>query len=547
MTAFDRAPSHAKLLEHAYRTKQRTLRQLFDADAGRAKRYTLELPGLAIDYSKQKVDAETLTLLMALVRETDVTQRRDAMFRGERINSTEHRAVLHTALRASAGTRIEVDGRDVVPDVAEVLARMREFARRVRDGEWVGYSGRPIEHVVNIGIGGSDLGPYMACEALGAYGHARLTMHFVSNVDATHLAETLKRTDPATTLFIVASKTFTTQETIANAHSARDWFLKQAPGRAAIAKHFVAVSTNAAEVAKFGIDTANMFGFWDWVGGRYSLWSAIGLPLMLYVGADAFGEFLAGGRSMDVHFREAPLEANAPVLLGAIGIWNANFLGCDSLAVIPYDQYLHRLPAYLQQLDMESNGKGTTLDGARAAWQTGPVIWGEPGTNGQHAFFQLLHQGTRTIPVDFIVPVHSHNEIGEHHAMLLANCFAQSQALMRGKTSEEARAELVAQGLSQGDLEALLPHKVFPGDRPSTTLLFDRITPHALGQLIALYEHKVFVQGALWGINSFDQWGVELGKQLAGRILADFRSGSVAAGHDASTAALVGRAIAARR
>jgi glucose-6-phosphate isomerase len=546
VTAFDRADSHAHLAAHARRAAAFDMRQMFARDPGRAERFAFELPGLLVDLSKQRIDDDTLRSLIALAHETGVTGRRDAMFRGERINATEGRAVLHTALRAPAGSVVTVDGRNVVPDVQAVLGRMAAFSNRVRDGDWRGYDGRPIAHVVNIGIGGSDLGPYMACEALVPYGHPRLSMHFVSNVDATHMVETLKRVDPATTLFVVASKTFTTQETLANARTAREWFLGRAPDSGAIARHFVAVSTNEVEVSAFGIDPENMFGFWDWVGGRYSLWSAIGLPLMLHIGPRAFAEFLAGGHAMDRHFRDAPPESNVPMLMGMIGVWNANFLGCDSVAVIPYDQYLHRLPAYLQQLDMESNGKGTTLAGGRPGYHTGPVIWGEPGTNGQHAFFQLLHQGTRIVPVDFIVPIHSHHRVGEHHAMLLANCFAQSQALMFGKTEAEVRAELAAQGLPGDAAAALLPHKVFPGNRPSTTLLFDRLTPHALGMLIALYEHKVFVQGAVWGVNSFDQWGVELGKQLAGRILADLRAGEPAAGHDASTARLLARAIGAR-
>jgi len=546
MYRFTTTPAYSALTVHRDALAGTSLRDLFAADAERVARFSLELPGLLIDYSKQRITAETMLLLTQLAREAGVEALRDAMFAGEKINLTEGRAVQHVALRNRANTPIMVDGSNVMPEVNRVLGDMRQFCEAVRSGDWRGHTGKPITDLVNIGIGGSDLGPYMACEALKPYAHPRLAMHFVSNVDGTHIVEALKRVDPETTLFIVASKTFTTQETLANAHTARRWFLASGADEAAIAKHFAAVSTNAKAVAAFGIDTANMFGFWDWVGGRYSLWSAIGLPIMLSIGSDRFEEFLAGAHAMDAHFRSAPLEQNAPAVLALVGVWNANFLACASHAVIPYDQYLHRFPAYLQQLDMESNGKGVTRDGQRVAWDTGPVVWGEPGTNGQHAFFQLLHQGTRVVPVDFIVPAVTHNPEGEHHAMLLANCFAQSQALMLGKTEDEARAELVAQGMAGEALDALVPHKRFPGDRPSTTLLFDQITPHRLGMLIALYEHKVFVQGAIWGVNSYDQWGVELGKQLANRVLADLRAGAPAAGHDASTSALIAHALLRR-
>jgi glucose-6-phosphate isomerase len=447
--------------------------------------------------------------------------------------------VLHTALRNRSGAPVTVDGTDVMPAVRAVLERVRTFSAAVRSGAWKGYSGACITDVVNIGIGGSDLGPLMVCEALAPYRHPELRLHFVSNVDGTHIAETLRRLRPETTLFIVASKSFTTQETLANATTARRWFLELVADEAAIARHFVAVSTNGPEVAAFGIDTANMFEFWDWVGGRFSLWSAIGLPIAVAVGMERFEELLAGAHAMDRHFREAPLAANMPVILGLLGLWNVNFLGATSQIVAPYDQYLHRLPAYLQQLEMESNGKSVTADGQPVGWATGPVVWGEPGTNGQHAFFQLLHQGTQPIPADFIVPVESHNPVGDHHRLLLANCLAQTEALMRGKTPAEARAELSAQGLSGEALEALLPHKVFPGNRPSNTLLLPKITPLTLGALIALYEHKVFVQGVVWGINSFDQWGVELGKQLAKTIHAELGVPGPARGHDASTNGLI--------
>jgi len=519
-----------------------TLRQLFATDPDRFTRCSLKAAGLFLDYSKQRVTMETMALLVKLAREAGVEAHRDAMFRGDRINNTENRAVLHTALRAAAP--VQVDGRDVLGDVFEVLAQMRDFTGRVRDGLWRGASDQRIRDVVNIGIGGSDLGPLMACAALEPYGHPELRAHFVSNVDGTHLATTLSRLDPATTLFIIASKTFTTQETLANAHSARAW-LVEALGEAAVARHFVAVSTNAAEVSKFGIDTANMFGFWDWVGGRYSLWSAIGLSIALYIGMDHFEELLAGAHALDDHFRHAPLDANLPVLLALLGIWNANFLGAHSHAVIPYDQSLHRFPAYLQQLDMESNGKSVMRNGEPVGCATGPIIWGEPGTNGQHAFFQLIHQGTRLIPVDFIAPIHSQHPLGRHHTLLLANCLAQSEALMLGKTEAEVRTELTAQGLRGAALEALVPHKVFTGNRPSNTILCERLTPTTLGALIALYEHKVFVQGVIWGLNSFDQWGVELGKQLAKKLEGELE-GAPLQPHDASTSGLIARIRAAR-
>jgi len=520
------------------------LRALFAADPQRAARLSLDAAGIHADFSKHLITDETLALLLALAEAVDLPGWIGRMFRGDAINNTEGRAVLHVALRNRGGRPIAVDGSDVMPGVEQVLGQMGRFATRVRNGEWLGYTGRRITDVVNIGIGGSNLGPLMVCEALRYYQNPELRVHFVSNVDGTHIAETLKGLDPATTLFIVASKTFTTQETLTNAQTARRWCVDALGDNAAIARHFVAVSTARAQVEAFGIDPANMFGFWDWVGGRYSLWSAIGLPIAVAVGMERFLELLAGAHAMDEHFRTAPLARNLPALLALLGVWYRNFHGAATHAVLPYDQYLKYLPAYLQQADMESNGKGVTRDGEPVGCDTGPVVWGEPGTDGQHAFYQLIHQGTQLIPVDFIAPLHSHNPIGDHHAKLLANCLAQAEALMRGKTAAEARAELEASGADAATVQRLLPHKVFPGNRPSTTLLVDRLTPERLGALIALYEHRIFVQGVIWGVNSYDQWGVELGKQLAGTILRELEGGA-SAPHDASTADLVARCRAA--
>lgn len=519
------------------------MRDLFAADPQRFDKFSLKVGELLLDYSKNRITDETLTLLLALARQSNIELLREQMFAGDAINLTEQRAVLHTALRNRSNTPVLVDGEDVMPGVNAVLARMQQFSEAVRDGSWLGYSGEPISDIVNIGIGGSDLGPLMVCEALKPYQHPQLTMHFVSNVDGSHIAETLKSLQPQSTLFIIASKTFTTQETLANAHSARDWFLQQVGDESAIARHFVAVSTNAEQVAAFGIDTANMFEFWDWVGGRYSLWSAIGLPIVLAIGMERFEQLLAGGHAMDRHFLTAPLEQNMPVIMALLGIWYHNFFGAESHVVEPYDQYLHRFPAYLQQLDMESNGKSVSRDGVPIdAYSTGPVLWGEPGTNGQHAFFQLLHQGTRLMSADFLAPIETQNPIGQHHTLLLANFFAQTEALMCGKTEAQARAELSEQGLGGDDLERLLPHKIFSGNRPSNTLLFRCLDPHTLGMLIALYEHKVFVQGAIWNINSFDQWGVELGKQLAKTIVAELSDNSIIKNHDVSTNGLINHA-----
>jgi len=520
---------------------KQTMRGMFRADPARFDKFSLQLDGLLLDYSKNLITEETLTLLLNLTRQSRLDEWVARMFNGEKINTSEQRAVLHTALRAPRGTEIYVGGKDVMPDMHRVLDHVRRFSDAVRDGSLRGHTGKPFRDLVNIGIGGSALGPLMACEALKPYGSAQLNAHFVSNVDATDLAETLKRLDPETTLFIVSSKTFTTQETITNANSARAWLVKHLGAEEAVARHFVAISTNLTATSRFGINTDNVFEFWDWVGGRYSLWSAIGLPIALYIGMDNFEQLLTGAHAMDKHFRETPFERNMPVIMGMLGIWYGNFFDAASCAVLPYDQYLQHFPAYLQQLEMESNGKRVDRDGHEVDYATQMVVWGEPGTNGQHSFYQLLHQGTRMIPADFLAPLASHNPMGEHHAMLLANCFAQTEALMLGKTAEEVRAELAAQGLCDAALETLLPYKVFPGNRPSNTLLFDKLDPHTLGMLIALYEHKVFVQGIVWNINSFDQWGVEFGKQLAGKLLPELQGKQRASSHDASTNGLINR------
>ena len=509
------------------------LRDLFAGDATRGERFTAEAAGLYLDYSKQRVNARTLELLLALAGECGLRSRIDAMFAGEKINVSEQRAVLHVALRAPAGSTLMVDGTNVVPEVQAVLGRMEEFTRRVRSGDWKGHTGRRIRNVVNIGIGGSDLGPVMANEALRWYADRELTVRFVSNVDGTDFAEATRDLDAAETLFIVSSKTFTTLETMTNAQTARAWSVAALGTDAAVAKHFVAVSTNAAGVSAFGIDTANMFGFWDWVGGRYSMDSAIGLSTMLAIGSLRFREMLEGFHAMDEHFRHAPFDRNLPVVMGLLGVWNRNFLGAGTVAVLPYDQYLKRFPAYLQQLTMESNGKHVTLDGARVECATGPVYWGEPGTNGQHSFYQLIHQGTDIIPADFIAFRTPLNALGRHHDLLVANVFAQTEALAFGKTAEQVRAE--------GTPEWLVPHRVFEGNRPSTTILAEQLTPRTLGALVALYEHAVFTQGTIWGVDSFDQWGVELGKALAQRIAGELGDRSAPLTHDSSTNALIRR------
>ncbi len=510
------------------------LRDLFAADPGRGETFSVEAEGLYLDYSKNRVTLDTIKLLLQLAEERGVAERRDAMFEGERINVTENRAVLHVALRAPKGERIEVDGEDVVLEVHEVLDRMSEFSDRVRTGTWKGHTGKRIRNVVNIGIGGSDLGPVMAYEALRYYSQRDLTFRFVSNVDGTDIAEATRDLDPEETLFIVSSKTFTTLETITNARSAREWLLAKLEDEAAVAKHFVAVSTNAEEVSKFGIDTENMFGFWDWVGGRYSMDSAIGLSTMIAIGPENFRRMLAGFHAMDEHFRTAPFERNLPVLMGLLTVWYTDFFDAQTVAILPYDQYLKRFPAYLQQLTMESNGKSVTLDGKRVDYETSPIFWGEPGTNGQHSFYQLLHQGTKLVPADFIGFNHSLNPIGNHHDLLMANVFAQTEALAFGKTAEEVRAE--------GMEEWLVPHRVFEGNRPSNTILADRLDPETLGKLVALYEHSVFVQGVIWDVNSFDQWGVELGKVLAKRIAGELEADSEPElTHDSSTNTLIRR------
>ena len=538
MSAISQSSAWKALEEHAKTTGAQHMRDLFAADPERFGRFSVRLGDLLLDYSKNRITAETISLLVALAREAKLEEWREKMFSGAKINTTEGRAVLHVALRNTADRPIVVDGTDVMPGVMRVREQMRTFSDAVRNGSWRGKTGKAITDVVNIGIGGSDLGPVMVTEALKPYQKPGLRVHFTSNVDGSHIAETLKTLNPETSLFIVASKTFTTQETMANAESAKAW-LVQALGADAVARHFIALSTNEKAVRTFGIDPANMFEFWDWVGGRFSLWSAIGMSIAIAIGMDGFDALAAGGRAMDDHFRTAPLEANLPVILALIGVWNANFLGAPTYAVLPYDQYLHRLPAYLQQADMESNGKYVTRAGTSVEWSTGPILFGEPGTNGQHSFYQLVHQGTHLIPCDFIAPAVSHNPIGEHHALLLSNFFAQPEALMRGKTEAEVRAELIAQGLSGEALEALVPHKVFEGNRPTNSILIKQIDPFTLGMLIALYEQKIFVQGIIWQINSFDQWGVELGKALAKVILPELTSAEAVTGHDASTNGLI--------
>ncbi len=536
--------SYQALEEHAVEAEDWQLRSLFAADAGRFPGLTVDAAGLFLDYSKNRLDARTMALLTALARERGVEAQRDAMFAGARINTTENRAVLHTALRAPRASALVVDGQDVSADVHAVLERVRAFTEAVRGGAWLGHSGKPITDIVNIGIGGSDLGPKMVCLALRQYAHPRLAMHFVSNVDGHDMDAALARVDPETTLFIVASKTFTTTETMMNAQTARAWFLQHAP-ESALARHFVAVSTNTEAIRQFGIDPANMFPFWDWVGGRYSVWSAIGLSVALCVGFGYFQDLLAGAHAMDTHFKEAPLEQNMPALLALVGFWNRQFLGCGSVSIAPYHQDLSRFPAYLQQLDMESNGKRVTKSGAPVDTPTCPVIWGDCGTNGQHAYFQLLHQGTDVTPIDFIAALRPAHEYANHHAALLANCFAQSEAFMKGKTLDEVRADLQAQGLSLANIERLAPHKTFPGNRPSNTILMEYLTPYTLGALIALYEHKTFVQGVLWDVNSFDQWGVELGKVLAKRIESELTGSALPELHDSSTNGLIAMAKAA--
>ena len=532
-------PAWQALEAHYSRIREQHLRKLFADDATRGERMTAEAVGIYFDYSKHRITDETLKLLLQLAEESGLRARIDAMFRGEKINVTEKRAVLHVALRAPRGQSIVVDGEDVVPQVHTVLDKMAEFSARVRSGEWKGHTGKSVRNVINIGIGGSDLGPVMAYEALRHYGRRDLTFRFVSNIDGTDFAEATRDLDAEETLFIISSKTFTTLETMTNARTARAWALRTLKHPAAVARHFVAVSTNAEEVATFGVDTANMFEFWDWVGGRYSMDSAIGLSTMLAIGPEAFRAMLDGLHQMDEHFRTAPFDRNLPVLMGLLGLWYNNFFGAQTLAVLPYEQYLERFPAYLQQLTMESNGKHVTLDGTEVACQTGPIYWGEPGTNGQHSFYQLIHQGTKLIPCDFIAFLQPLNPLGRHHDLLLANMFAQAEALAFGKTPQEVLAE--------GTPPWLVPHKAFEGNRPSSTILLERLTPAALGKLVALYEHSVFTQGAIWGIDSFDQWGVELGKALTARIIPEIEAGAEGQlKHDSSTNALIRRYLGSK-
>ncbi|EKO3519910.1 glucose-6-phosphate isomerase [Vibrio fluvialis] len=527
------------LTAHFESAQDMDLKTLFAEDSQRFAKYSTRFGNdILVDYSKNLVNEETMKHLFALAEETDVKSAIQAMFSGEAINQTEGRSVLHTALRNRSNTPVMVKGEDVMPAVNAVLEKMKSFSERIIGGEWKGFTGKAITDVVNIGIGGSDLGPYMVTEALTPYKN-HLTMHFVSNVDGTHIAETLKKVNPETTLFLVASKTFTTQETMTNAHSARDWFLATAGDEAHVAKHFAALSTNAQAVAEFGIDTDNMFEFWDWVGGRYSLWSAIGLSIILSIGFDNFVELLTGAHEMDKHFVETPFESNIPMILALIGIWYNNFHGAESEAILPYDQYMHRFAAYFQQGNMESNGKFVDRDGNPVTYQTGPIIWGEPGTNGQHAFYQLIHQGTKLIPCDFIAPALTHNAVSDHHQKLMSNFFAQTEALAFGKSAEVVKAEFIKAGKTEEEVAALIPFKVFEGNRPTNSILVKQITPRSLGNLIAMYEHKIFVQGVIWNIFTFDQWGVELGKQLANQILPELEDGAQISSHDSSTNGLI--------
>jgi len=535
---FTTTQAYKYLTDHYIDIVQQSLKEMFEADSERFDKFSLRFEEILLDYSKNRINDETIALLIQLAKECKLNDAIKAMFSGEVINVTEGRPVLHIALRNQSNTPILVDGKDVMPDVNRVLNQMKAFSEAIISGSWKGYTGKAITDVVNIGIGGSDLGPVMVTEALKHYKN-HLNMHFVSNVDGTHIVETLKGLNPETTLFLIASKTFTTQETMANAHSARDWFITSGAKDEDVAKHFAALSTNSEGVSKFGIDTKNMFEFWDWVGGRYSLWSAIGLSIALSIGFENFTELLAGAHAMDNHFKSAELNDNLPAILGLVGIWYNNFFDAETNAILPYDQYMHRFAAYFQQGDMESNGKHVDRNGKHVEYSTGPIIWGEPGTNGQHAFYQLIHQGTKLIPCDFIAPAQSHNPLGEHHAMLLSNFFAQTEALMNGKTHEEVVAELQKAGKSPAEIEKLAPFKEFEGNRPTNSILVKMITPRTLGSMIAMYEHKIFVQGIIWNIYSFDQWGVELGKQLAGKILPELRNNDKISSHDSSTNGLI--------
>lgn len=543
MSQINQSSIWQSLNQHKKDIESISLREMFASDANRFNRFHIQLNDLLLDYSKHRISEETMNLLMKLAREADIEGWRDRMFSGEKINSTEHRAVLHTALRYQGQKAIISEGEDVMPRVRHVLKKMATFTEGVRSGQWRGFSGKAITSIINIGIGGSDLGPAMVCQALKPYGSKTITPYFVSNVDGADLAQALEKCDPETTLFIVASKTFTTQETMTNAFSAREWFLNKASDSTHIKKHFVALSTNKHAVTSFGIDPDNMFEFWDWVGGRYSLWSAIGLSIALYVGMDQFEELLKGGFEMDEHFKTAPIEKNIPIIMGLLGIWYINFFHYSTHAILAYDQGLSKLAAYLQQADMESNGKFINRDGEYVNFHTGPVLWGEVGTNGQHAFYQLLHQGTEIVPADFIMPIQSHYKIGkngnEHHKILLSNFVAQTQSLMMGKTYDEARIEIEKQGFEGEDIESFIPQKTFEGNRPTSSILFEKLTPKTLGRLIAMYEHKIFTQGIIWGINSFDQWGVEYGKQIAKKVLPQLNDDTHSDAFDSSTNALI--------
>ncbi|WP_305952467.1 glucose-6-phosphate isomerase [Emticicia oligotrophica] len=536
-TNFTQTPAFKKLKAHHRTISKKHLKELFAEDKNRFKKFSIKFNDILLDYSKNNINRRTIAYLTDLAKECDLSGAIEQMFSGEKINQTENRSVLHVALRNRSNTPILVDGKDVMPDVNEVLEKMKIFSGKVISGTWKGYTNKSITDIVNIGIGGSDLGPVMVTEALKPYKKKNINIHFVSNVDGTHIAETLKKVNPETTLFMIASKTFTTQETMTNALSARDWFLQSAVNEEFVKKHFVAISTSQSLVEKFGIDPANMFGFWDWVGGRYSLWSAIGLSIACTIGYENFEQLLLGAHEMDNHFRSTPFEKNIPVVLALLGIWYNNFYGAESQAILPYDQYLHRFAAYFQQGDMESNGKYIDRNGNKVDYQTGPIIWGEPGTNGQHAFYQLIHQGTKLIPADFIAPAISHNPLGEHHKMLLSNFFAQTEALMNGKTRAEVDAELT--GKSEEEKAKIAPFKVFEGNRPTNSILVKKVTPKVLGSLIAMYEHKIYVQGIIWNVFSFDQWGVELGKQLANKIYPELTDSDAIESHDSSTNALI--------
>lgn len=528
-----------RLLSHYEIMKKEHMKSMFSSDPDRFEKFSLRFNDIFVDYSKNIINGDTMRLLLDLAHETELKDAIDKMFSGDKINRTEYRSVLHVALRNKSGKLVLSEGKDVMPEVKQVLAQVKDFSDRVISGAWTGYTGKAIRDVVNIGIGGSDLGPYMVTEALKPYQKPNIRVHYVSNVDGSHIAETLRKIDPETSLFIIASKTFTTQETMTNAETAKRWFLEKAKDEKAVAKHFAALSTNEAKVREFGIDIANMFRFWDWVGGRYSLWSAIGLSIACAIGYENFDELLQGAYEMDQHFLNTPFEKNIPVTLALVGIWYNNFFGAESEAILPYDQYLHRFPAYFQQGNMESNGKSVDRSGSHVDYQTGPIIWGEPGTNGQHAFYQLIHQGTKLIPCDFLAPAISHNPIGDHHQKLLSNFFAQTEALMKGKTEEEVIAELKAAGKNAAEIEELKPFKIFSGNRPTNSILFKKLTPKTLGSLIAMYEHKIFTQGVIWNIYSFDQWGVELGKQLANQILPELNSDAEIDSHDGSTNGLI--------